>query len=96
MRSISVGNGNPQTGPRFLFAFVESEPPYEVRLREMRPKEFGEVNLLWERARIEVNRCMDNYRECVLKFRIGEWPWRYACQIESLAEEEFPALAYGG
>ena len=96
VRSIGVGNGNPQTGPRFLFAFVESEPPHEVRLREMRPKEFGEVNLLWERARIEVNRCMETYRECVLKFRIGERPWRYARQIEALQDCEIPALGYGG
>ena len=93
VRSI-VSSGNPQTGPRFLFAFVESEPPHEVRLREMRPKEFGEVNLLWERARIEVNRCIDLYREYAAEFGTGERPWRHACKIEALGEEEFPGLHY--
>ena len=95
VRSIAEG-GNPQTGPRFLFAFVESEPPHEVRLREMEPKIFGEVNLLWERARIEVNHCIEVYRSNAEQFGIGECPWRYACTIEALTEEEFPALAYGG
>ena len=95
VRSIAEG-GNPQTGPRFLFAFVESEPPHEVRLREMQPKEFGEVNLLWERARIEVNHCIEVYRSNAEQFGTGGCPWRYAQQIEALTEEEFPALAYGG
>ena len=95
VRSIMSG-GNPQTGPRFLFAFVESEPPHEVRLREMRPKEFGEVNMLWLRARNEVNRCIDLYREYLKEFGAGEKPWRYACQIEALQDFEIPALGYGG
>lgn len=83
----------PQRAPRFVFAFVESDPPHEVRIREFRPIEAGSASLLWERARFEVKMLMDTYREYSEKF--GEKEWRYAQESEALTDEEFPALVYG-
>ena len=56
---------------RFLLVFVESEPPHEVRIRELLPC-FGEVNVYWEQARHEVNDLIALYAQCVEKF--GEKP----------------------
>ena len=96
VRALASGN-NGRDGPQqqvpFVIAFVESEEPHEVRIREFRPKAAGEVAMLWERARIEVQGMMAVYSECQKKF--GERPWRYAQQREPLCDEEFPGLSYG-
>lgn len=76
----------------FVLAFVESEPPHEVRFRMLRPKVGGEVNLYWERARIEVRELIRLYSECATHF--GDKPWRYAQEVTALSDEEMPALAY--
>lgn len=94
LRSVEMKT-TPTKAPRFLFAFVESDPPHEVRLREFRPREAGEVNMLWERARIDVANGAEMYREYMAEFGIDK-PWRYAQKIDPLDSMEFPALAYGG
>lgn len=95
-RAIQAGGDPPRAAkaPRFIFAFVESIPPHETRLREMSPKVLGEVNMLWERARIEVESAMDTYRDCLEEFGADEKPWRWAQKINPLDNEEFPALMY--
>jgi hypothetical protein len=76
----------------FVLVFVESEPPHEVRLRALRPKNYGEPNLYWERARVEVRGLIRTYDECMTQFGLS--PWRYAQDVTALADEEMPALAY--
>lgn len=92
VRAIAEGDGNPQTAPPFVFAFVESTPPYEVRIRQMAPKVGGMVNMLWEHARVQVDALIELYAECVDEF--GERPWRYARAIQPLSDEDCPALLY--
>jgi hypothetical protein len=95
VRSIARGDDPPnaQKAPRFIFAFVESSPPHETRIREMKPLTFGEVSLLWARARLEVETAFDSYAEHVRHF--GEKQWRYAQEVEPLNDEEFPAVVFG-
>lgn len=73
-------------------AFVESDEPHEVRLRELRAKVGGEVNLYWERARIEVRMLINTYAEYSERF--GVKPWRDACEITPLEDQEMPGVAY--
>lgn len=96
VRALASGDRDikgPQRAPKFALAFVESEPPHEVRIREVRPIEAGSASLLWERARVEVQTYIGVYKEYMDKF--GEKPWRYAQESEALVDEEFPALVYG-
>ena len=97
-RSIQAGDDPPRAAkaPKFIFAYVESSAPFETRLRQMCPKILGEVNMLWERARIEVETAIDTYKDCLADFGADEKPWRWAQQINPLENEEFPALMYGG
>lgn len=75
-----------------VLAFVESDPPHEVRLRSLRPKMGGNVNLFWERARIEVRQLIRTYAEC--KTHFGDAPWKYAQEITVLQDEELPGGLY--
>ena len=93
VRSIADGFDSAEAAPPFVFAFVESDPPYETRLRVMRPTLAGQPNLLWERARMEVAAMVQLYRD--LKEQFGEEPWRYACRQDDLVDEEFRQLAFG-
>lgn len=77
---------------RFAFVFVESEPPYDVRVRELGPVTDGSVNLYWEMARLEVKKLLQTYAEYSKHF--GEKPWRYAQEVAALRDEEMPAMAY--
>lgn len=95
VRALARGDterDGPQVSPPHVIAFVESEPPHEVRLRTLDPRAGGEVNMLWERARIDIESGVALYREYWKEF--GEKRWRYAQQRETLCDEEFPALAY--
>lgn len=75
-----------------VIAFVESEAPHETRLRVLRPKTLGNVNLYFETARIEVRRLIRLYAACWEEF--GEKPWRVARSIDPLGDDELPGLAY--
>lgn len=77
----------------FVMPFVESDPPHETRIRLLRPKTGGEVNLYWERARFEVRQLIRTYAECMAKFGANH-PWRYAQEITPLADEEMPGMAF--
>lgn len=93
VRSIAEGLENPQKAPPFIFAFVESDDPHETRIREFRPTEAGEVNMLWERARVEVTSMIQEYARLYKEF--GERPWRYAQRLDPLVSEEFPQVLFG-
>ncbi len=76
----------------FLFAFVESEAPYEVRIKRLRPQSSGIDHLYWSTARIQVDGLIRLYADCVRRF--GERPWREHRQIDLLLDENIRQLAY--
>lgn len=82
----------PQKAPEFVLAFVESDAPHEVRIRSLRPRVAGEVNLLWEHARREVRGLIRLYADFMNRY--GDKPWRSARDIDPLQNEEFPQLMY--
>jgi hypothetical protein len=95
VRSLQPGAEKPglaACAPPFVLAFVESEEPHEVRLRVLRAKTFGEVNIYWERARIEVHGLIQTYADCQARF--GERPWREPRELDPLEDQEMPQLAY--
>lgn len=77
---------------RFVMAFVESEPPHEVRIREFRPTTDGDMNVYWSRAQIEVRNFCQLWMSCVKRF--GERPWREEQSIDPLMDEEMRMLAF--
>jgi PDDEXK-like domain of unknown function (DUF3799) len=95
MRALVEGDhsvSGAQTQPPFVLAFVESEPPHEVRIRWIRPKTAGSPNMLWERGRIEVQSMMRVYAQYLKTF--GEKPWRYPQEVDPVADEEISGLAF--
>jgi hypothetical protein len=75
-----------------VFGFVESEEPYETRLKSLRPKWAGEVNLYWETARIEVKQRIREYADYQQRF--GLEPWREAQDIETLTDGDVRQFAF--
>ncbi len=73
----------------FVFAFVESEPPHEVRLIEIRP---SQCPVLWERAKYEVHTLIRTYAMYAAKF--GNNPWREPAEICGLIDDEVRQLAF--
>lgn len=96
VRALEAGGTmkDAQTVPPFVLAFVESDPPHEVRIRELHRMDAGSPSMLWERARIEVNQLIQSY--AYHQKRYGDRPWKAEQDIETLTDAEFPALAYGG
>jgi hypothetical protein len=77
--------------PRYVMAFVESDEPYEVRLKELRPTR-GEPCLYWVKAEMEVKRLITLYADCVKRF--GNKPWRTEREIEILLDDDIPQSAF--
>lgn len=75
-----------------VVAFVESHPPFEVRLRSVRPRTDGQANLYWQTALNEIRHFLRVYKECSDHF--GVKPWRYARQIDPLGDEEVPQVLW--
>ena len=88
----SVLRGWPDWNGDVVMAFVENEPPHEVRIRRFAAKRAGQPTLYWQRSVIEVRAMCRLYKECWDKF--GERPWRYAQDVTVLEDEEIPALSY--
>ncbi len=86
----AMNNGG--KAPEFILPFVESEAPYETRLRSLTPRVMGEANLYWEKARIETEQLIRLYARCMKKY--GESPWRDPQEVSILEDQEIPALAY--
>lgn len=76
----------------FVFVFVESEPPHEVRIVEVKPRRRGETQLYWETSRIRVHGLIGLYADCVKRF--GNQPWREALAIRTLEDGDIRQLAY--
>lgn len=95
IRALNIGLdplSGAQKAPEFIFAFVESEEPHEVRIRSLRPKSAGEVNYFWEKARLECRDLIRQYAHFTKHF--GDKPWRTARSIDPLTDSEMPQLAY--
>lgn len=90
LRSLQSGVLPPDW--RHVIAFVESDPPHDVRLRCLRPKWGSEPSILWTRAMLEVRSMLRLYQEC--RERFGDSPWRNPRDIDPVLDEEIPALAY--
>ena len=83
---------NGDSDPDFVIAFVESEPPHEVRLRVLRPKFGSQPNVYWMQANLEVRGFCETFAECLAHF--GTEPWRYAQGLNPLADDEMKGLAF--
>lgn len=96
LRELAVGHTDisaAQTSKnKFVLAFVESEPPHEVRLRWLRPTTGGQPNLYWSTARSETNAYIHSYADCLKRF--GEKPWREQQSVDPLEDAEMPGLAF--
>lgn len=77
---------------QFVFAFVESTPPHEVRIKALRSRGDYEANLYWERARVEVQALILSYAHN--RDRYGDKPWRTSQTAETLLDEDIRQLAY--
>lgn len=88
----SILRGWPGWKGDFVFAFVESEPPHEVRLRSVRPRSGGEPSLYWQRSLLHIRSMIRLYADCVERF--GDKPWRTDCKVDPLWDEDIPQLAW--
>lgn len=87
-----LATGEKHDGFETVFGFVESEEPHEVRLKSLRPKWAGEVNLYWETARIEVKQRIREYADYQQRF--GREPWRELQEIETLTDGDVRQFAF--
>lgn len=80
---------------KFVFAFVESEPPYEVVLRELRPTPYGiaALNVYWSTAEIQVRHFCRLWKDYMLEFG-PDREWRREQDIELLMDEELRGMAF--
>jgi len=93
LQGAAGGRRGAQNAPEFVMAFVESDPPHDVRLRALRPRICGEVCEWWERARFQCRDLIRLYADCVERF--GDKPWREEHEIDPLEDLEMPGLSYG-
>jgi hypothetical protein len=88
----SMLRGWPEWKGDFIFAFIESEPPHEVRLRSVRSRSGGEPSLYWQRSLLHIRSMIRLYADCVERF--GDKPWRTDCKVDPLWDEDIPQLAW--
>jgi hypothetical protein len=74
----------------YILSFVQSENPHETRLRSLHR---GQHSLLWQRGVIEIRSLLRLYKECMEHFGVDK-PWRYACQVTPVEDEEIPGVMY--
>ncbi len=84
--------GWPQWQGDIVMAFVESDPPHDVRLRSFHPKFGGQASLYWQRAAMEVRSAIAVYKDWSTNF--GDRPWREERDIVPLQDEEIKQLAW--
>ena len=87
IRGIADGKKKP-----FIIAFVESDPPHEVRLRKFEASGLGGANLYWTSARTEAQSLMRLYAFCRQTF--GDAPWLDQQNIEILEDADLRQFAY--
>jgi hypothetical protein len=78
--------------PSFALAFVESDPPHEVRIRVLRPTTGGEANVYWMRSQAKAMALIRLYANCVRIF--GTDPWRSPQEMDPLIDDEMPQLSF--
>lgn len=78
--------------PRYVLCFVESNPPHEVRLRELKPSTHGVANVYWQKAQIEVRHLCELWASCWKRFGVA--PWLVEQDIEPLLDEEVRQFAW--
>lgn len=76
---------------RWINAFVETDAPYEVRLRTM-GYNLTRTARYWESTGMRVLELMRIYAFCQKEF--GARPWCYQQQIRPLTDSELPGIAY--
>lgn len=81
-----------ETGLPFVFAFVESEAPYEVRVKKLEPNSGQGANVYWETAGATVRKYIRLYAKCLAKY--GDSPWRDEQDAVELVDEDIPQLAW--
>jgi len=90
LRSLLTGEKVRES--RFVFAFVESDPPYETRIKVLRPIIGGQVPMYWQMADRSIKRAIRLYANCSLEF--GDKPWRTDQDAQLLDDCDIPQLAY--
>ena len=65
----------------------------QTRIKVLRSKLAGEPSMYWTRALLEIRGAIRRYKELFEHFGVDQ-PWRYACDLDPLADEEMPQLAY--
>jgi PDDEXK-like domain of unknown function (DUF3799) len=78
--------------PRYVLAFVESNPPHEVRLREVKPATHGVANVYWQKAAIETRHFCETWEKYMVE--LGDKPWRIDAEIEPLLDEEIKQFSW--
>ena len=74
----------------YVLAFVESDEPHETRLRSIERRNGA---LLWNRGALEIRGLLKLYKDYMDHFGPDK-PWRYACAVTPVEDEEIPALMY--
>lgn len=89
----SLLSGWPEWKGSFVFAFVESERPFETRLVKLVGRS-SSAYLYWTKALAEIRGMIWLYSEYVKKYGLDK-AWRDKQQIEIMSDEDFPQLAWG-
>jgi hypothetical protein len=82
-------DGSEQTLKPFINVFIESDPPYEVRIRQM---DFTGADLYHQQTKLHVRRMVELYANCLETY--GEKPWRDTQDIRQVQDENFRQLAW--
>lgn len=85
IRSIHSGEK-----PPFIFGFVESDAPHEVRIKKLKP---GSDNLYSVIPADKVRELIELYAVCLKRY--GDRPWREQQRTEPLCDTDIKALSFG-
>lgn len=77
----------------FTFLFIESAPPFSLRIIRLRPIGLGGVeNLYWSDATRQISEAIELYADCLRTF--GESPWRSLQEPHTLEDTDLPGMIY--
>jgi hypothetical protein len=79
----------------WLYAFVESDAPYEVRLRSMGISGDRGINKYWDATGAEIRGALKKFAEYEADFGPGE-PWAYHQAIEPVRDSELSRVVWTG
>lgn len=81
-------------GFSWLYAFVESDAPYEVRLRSMGMSGARGLNKYWDATGTEIRGAICGFADYQSEF--GTAPWAYHQAIEPVRDSELSRVAWSG